>query len=127
MYEFALYLETQLKASQDMTDAKAQLKLLYVTPEKIAKSKRFVSKLEKVYKAGRLARVVIDEVSTGGVKVKTYALVPHEHVQAHCCSQWGHDFRPDYRKLSILKTQFPRTPIIALTATATTKVQEARC
>ena len=87
-----------------MTDAKkgADLKLLYVTPEKLSKSKRFMSKLEKMYDMGRLSRIVIDEV--------------------HCASQWGHDFRPDYKILGVLKRQFPNTPILGLTATATSKV-----
>ncbi|GAB4857919.1 Werner syndrome ATP-dependent helicase [Ancistrocladus abbreviatus] len=80
-----------------------ELKILYVTPEKISKSKRFMSKLEKCHHAGRLSVIAIDE--------------------AHCCSQWGHDFRPDYKNLSILKTQFATVPVIALTATATWKVQ----
>ena len=88
----------------DMTDKKKSslLKLLYVTPEKLSKSKRFMSKLEKMYEIGRLSRIVIDEV--------------------HCVSQWGHDFRPDYKILGILKQQFPNAPILGLTATATTKV-----
>ncbi|KAI9012939.1 P-loop containing nucleoside triphosphate hydrolase protein [Gaertneriomyces semiglobifer] len=85
-------------ANENNADPDArELKLLYVTPEKIAKSKRFMSQLEKVYKLGRLATFVIDE--------------------AHCCSQVGHDFRPDYKSLHILKTLFPATPIIALSAT----------
>lgn len=79
------------------------LKILYVTPEKVSKSKKFMSKLEKCHNAGRLSLISIDE--------------------AHCCSQWGHDFRPDYKNLSILKTQFPKVPMVALTATATQKVQ----
>lgn len=85
-----------------MTDKRSALKLLYVTPEKIAKSKRFMSKLQKCYEMGLLSRIVIDEV--------------------HCASQWGHDFRPDYKKLGILKRQFPSAPILGLTATATSKV-----
>ena len=80
------------------------LKLVYVTPEKISKSKTFMSKLEKAYEAKKLTGIVIDEV--------------------HCTSQWGHDFRPDYKFLGILKRQFPQTPVMGLTATATDKVLE---
>uniref|UniRef100_A0A7N4P7P5 ATP-dependent DNA helicase n=1 Tax=Sarcophilus harrisii TaxID=9305 RepID=A0A7N4P7P5_SARHA len=70
--------------------------------EKIAKSKMFMSRLEKAYEAGRFTRIAVDEV--------------------HCCSQWGHDFRPDYKALGILKRQFPNTSLIGLTATATNHV-----
>ncbi|XP_061178642.1 ATP-dependent DNA helicase Q1-like [Saccostrea echinata] len=87
-----------------MTDKNSPMKLLYVTPEKLAKSKRFMAKLEKMYAMGRFSHLVIDEV--------------------HCCSQWGHDFRPDYKFLGIMKRQFPEVPILGLTATATKNVIE---
>ena len=90
------------RVHRSMTDTASPLKILYVTPEKLAKSKRFMSKLEKMYELGRLPRIVIDEV--------------------HCTSQWGHNFRPDYKILGILKRQFPNAPILGLTATATAKV-----
>jgi len=93
----------QLKAIQDaLTSPDRSLRLLYVTPEKLAKSKRFMNRLEKAYAAKCLDRIVIDEV--------------------HCCSQWGHDFRPDYKFLGVMKRQFPGVPILGLTATATQDV-----
>ncbi|XP_028278446.1 ATP-dependent DNA helicase Q1 isoform X2 [Parambassis ranga] len=85
-----------------MTDSNSPFKLLYVTPEKIAKSKMLMSRLEKAYNANLLSRIAVDEV--------------------HCCSQWGHDFRPDYKLLGILKRQFPKVPLLGLTATATSSV-----
>ncbi|KAJ4466310.1 ATP-dependent DNA helicase [Lentinula aciculospora] len=74
-----------------------EIKLVYCTPEKIAKSKRFVALLQRLADAMKLARIVIDE--------------------AHCVSQLGHDFRPDYQKLHILRQLFPNVPIMALSAT----------
>ena len=44
--------------------------------------------------------------------------------ESHCISEWGHDFRPDYRNLHLLRTRFPEVPVMALTATATQKVRE---
>lgn len=79
-------------------------KLLYVTPEKVAKSDVLLRHLESLNGRGLLARIVIDE--------------------AHCVSQWGHDFRPDYKELGILKKKFEKTPVLALTATATASVKE---
>ncbi|XP_017771751.1 PREDICTED: putative ATP-dependent DNA helicase Q1 [Nicrophorus vespilloides] len=78
------------------------IKFMYVTPEWLAKSKKFMSGLQKLHEAKKLDRIAIDEV--------------------HCCSQWGHDFRPDYKYLGLLKGMFSDVPIIGLTATATTSV-----
>ncbi|XP_066947750.1 ATP-dependent DNA helicase Q1-like isoform X3 [Macrobrachium rosenbergii] len=85
-----------------MTDPKAPVKLLYVTPERLAKSKRFMAKVQKMHQMGLFARLAIDEV--------------------HCCSQWGHDFRPDYKFLGVMRKMFPDVPILGLTATATSRI-----
>uniref|UniRef100_A0A1I7T0U9 ATP-dependent DNA helicase n=1 Tax=Caenorhabditis tropicalis TaxID=1561998 RepID=A0A1I7T0U9_9PELO len=88
----------------DLTSDTPTIKLLYVTPEKISASGRLGSVFYNLHRRGLLARFVIDE--------------------AHCVSQWGHDFRPDYTKLNTLREKYnnPPVPIIALTATATPKI-----
>ena len=74
-----------------------ELDLLYVAPERLVMDTMLES-LTAMYEDGRLALFAIDE--------------------AHCVSQWGHDFRPEYLQLSLLHERFPRVPRIALTATA---------
>ena len=44
--------------------------------------------------------------------------------EAHCISEWGHDFRPEYRQIAAMRSRFPDTPVMALTATATDRVRE---
>lgn len=80
----------------------SQLKLLYVTPERLAKSKRLMNALQKCYQNRKLERIAIDEV--------------------HCCSVMGHDFRTDYKYLGTLKKLFPNVPLLCVTATASRKV-----
>src|SRR3989344_7613803 len=76
-----------------------KLKILYIAPERLATA-GFHEFLQNI----KISIIAIDE--------------------AHCISQWGHDFRPDYRNLSVLKQYFPGIAIVALTATATQNVRE---
>lgn len=76
-----------------------ELKMLYVAPERFS-SLGFENFLHSL----KISLIAIDE--------------------AHCISEWGHDFRPDYRNLKLLRSKFPGVPMIALTATATEKVRE---
>ncbi|MCK4799970.1 DNA helicase RecQ, partial [Candidatus Parcubacteria bacterium] len=76
-----------------------KVKILYVAPERLA-----LGNFQKFLKTANVKLIAIDE--------------------AHCISEWGHDFRPDYCNLRLLKSQFSKVPVIALTATATSKVRE---
>jgi ATP-dependent DNA helicase RecQ len=76
---------------------RGELKILYVAPERLLMP-NFLALLEQVQAGSGIALFAIDE--------------------AHCVSQWGHDFRPEYRQLTVLHERFPAVPRIALTATA---------
>ena len=76
-----------------------EIKMLFTSPEMLSKSGKFMDTLERLYKNQRIARLVIDE--------------------AHCICQWGHDFRPDYMKISKFRLKFPKVPIMALSASST--------
>src|SRR4051812_41280472 len=98
---------TFLNSAIDSAEARARLRglhngeyrLLYAAPERLMLP-GFVDKL----KAWNVTMIAVDE--------------------AHCVSEWGHDFRPEYRQIASLRHAFPGVPILALTATATGRVRE---
>ncbi|KAJ7741355.1 ATP-dependent DNA helicase [Mycena metata] len=87
---------------RDLASGHPVNRLLYITPEKLCTSE-FIQILSTIYEQKELNRLVIDE--------------------AHCISEWGHDFRAEYRRLGIFRERFEDIPIMALTATATPAVQ----
>jgi ATP-dependent DNA helicase RecQ len=88
------------EARDTFAEARAgRLKILYIAPERLA-----VAGFRNFLDSANVAQIAIDE--------------------AHCISEWGHDFRPDYRNLHVLRQRFPDTPVMALTATATAQVRD---
>ena len=99
----ARFINSSLTASEiELAQTQASrglVKILYAAPERLAVPgfRRFLQSVD-------LSLIAVDE--------------------AHCISEWGHEFRPDYRNLRQLRADFPQVPVIALTATATTRVRQ---
>ncbi|QIW98127.1 hypothetical protein AMS68_003645 [Peltaster fructicola] len=90
------------KIMDDLKSGHPHTKLLYVTPE-LCTMDHFRNNLRIVYQQKELARIAVDE--------------------AHCISEWGHDFRPGFKELAWFKKEFPDVPLICCTATATAQVR----
>ncbi|GCE49417.1 ATP-dependent DNA helicase RecQ [Thermosporothrix hazakensis] len=82
---------------------RGEIKLLYLAPERVVMQK-FLQLLDRIEQRVGLSLLAVDE--------------------AHCISQWGHDFRPEYRQLWRLRERYPRLPVLALTASATKQVRQ---
>jgi ATP-dependent DNA helicase RecQ len=103
----ATFLNSSLSSSEIRERANeiraGRIKLLYVAPERLLSDEFLFNFLPQVHEAVGLVAFAIDE--------------------AHCVSEWGHDFRPEYRQIAHLRQHYPNVPIWALTATATERVR----
>ncbi|MEO0800971.1 MAG: DNA helicase RecQ [Cyanobacteria bacterium J06642_2] len=88
--------------SREATLLRGDIDLLYIAPERLLQSE-FWPTIEALQKKVGITRIAVDE--------------------AHCVSEWGHDFRPEYRQLLAVREKLPGVPVTALTATATERVQ----
>jgi len=95
-------LSTRERERREFEAINGDLKLLYVAPERLL-TDSFLSLLDQVEENVGLSLLAVDE--------------------AHCVSEWGHDFRPEYRQLGRLRARHPNVPMLALTATATDRVR----
>ncbi|EJT98732.1 ATP-dependent DNA helicase [Dacryopinax primogenitus] len=91
------------RITKDLSSGHPRIRLLYITPEKLA-SAEFSKLMMKVYDNRQVMRLIVDE--------------------AHCITEWGWDFRPEYRTLGNFRQKYPEVPIMALTASATAAVQD---
>ncbi|MEL6501707.1 MAG: DNA helicase RecQ [Cyanobacteria bacterium J06623_1] len=96
-------LEYEERRSRQIAILKNQIKLLYVAPERLL-NERFALFLDRVNRDVGISAIAIDE--------------------AHCVSEWGHDFRPEYSRLKQIRQRYPQVPLQALTATATKRVRQ---
>ncbi|MEO1466559.1 MAG: DNA helicase RecQ, partial [Cyanobacteria bacterium J06633_1] len=96
-------LEYEERRSRQIAILKNQIKLLYVAPERLL-NERFALFLDRVNHDVGISAIAIDE--------------------AHCVSEWGHDFRPEYSRLKQIRQRYPQVPLQALTATATKRVRQ---
>ncbi|HEY0682835.1 MAG TPA: DNA helicase RecQ [Steroidobacter sp.] len=104
----ATYINSSLEQSEVSARlrgaAQGEYKLLYLAPERLLQSSFFDGVLTRLVAGRGVNAFVIDE--------------------AHCVSEWGHDFRPEYRQLAALRRRHPNIPLFAFTATATPRVRE---
>ncbi len=96
-------LDSLERSQRERAALNGRVKLLYVAPERLL-SESFLYLLDQIESNVGLSLLAVDE--------------------AHCVSEWGHDFRPEYRQLGQLRTRYPQSPMLALTATATERVRQ---